>query len=325
MFDTFPGFWTPVMPATELGETPVAMTLAGERIVLFRAKEGPAALLDRCPHRGVALSLGKVVDGTLECPFHGWRFDGRGGCAHIPFNPGIQRGGTTSLPVREVGHLIWIYTGLEAEGEPAVPPALLRDKGRLEVVHEEWRTHWTRAMENMLDSPHLPWVHGGTIGRLMRKQMRPDSVFNQELVETPFGFEAHFSVDDGERSQINWWRPNGMELFILDKPFGFMRMHAWCIPTSHNHTRMLVVGVKDFGWAVNPFLGLTDGFNQKVLSEDRRVLESSDPPRVPASNLEQNVPSDKVTLRFRAWYQKHLAALDDAADLRRAQSPDVAA
>ena len=318
MFDTFPGFWTPVMGAAELRDQPVGMTLAGERIVLFRGKDGVGALLDRCPHRGVALSLGKVVDGTLECPFHGWRFDSRGGCAHIPMNPGAQRGGTTALPVRERGHLIWVYTGLQTDTEPYVPPALLREGGRIEIVHEEWRTHWTRAMENMLDSPHLPWVHGGTIGRGLRAQLRPDSTMHQELIDREFGFEAHFRMDEGEPGQINWLRPNGMELFILDTPRAFMRMHSWCIPTTHNHTRMLVVGVKDFGWAINPFLGLTEGFNRRVLGEDRHVLESSDPPRVPPPNQEQNVPTDKVTLRFRTWYHKHLAPLDDASEARRA-------
>lgn len=313
MFDTFPGFWTPVMGASELRDAPVGMTIAGEKIVFFRGKSGAAALLDRCPHRGVALSLGRVVDGTLECPFHGWRFGQDGGCAHIPFNPGTERPGTTAIPVREVGHLIWVYTGLQADSEPIVPPALLAGRGRVDVVHEDWSTHWTRAMENMLDTPHLPWVHRGTIGRSLRAEMRPDSSMHQELTETEWGFEDHFRIDDRNPSQINWRRPNGMELFILDKPFGFMRQHAWCIPTTRNHTRMLVVGVQDFGWAINPFLGLTSGFNRRVLGEDREVLQSSNPPRVPPPGDEQNVPTDKVTLRFRSWYYKHLAALDDAA------------
>jgi phenylpropionate dioxygenase-like ring-hydroxylating dioxygenase large terminal subunit len=169
-------------------------------------------------------------------------------------------------------------------------------------------------MENMLDTPHLPWVHGGTIGASMAKAIGPESTIHQELTETGFGFTDDFRVDARPPARINWWRPNGMELFILDKPFGFVRMHAWCIPTTHNHTRMLVAGVMDFGWLLNPFLFVGAGFNKRVLGEDRRVLESSDPPRVPPPADEENVPTDKVTLRFRAWYQRTLAHLDDAAD-----------
>jgi phenylpropionate dioxygenase-like ring-hydroxylating dioxygenase large terminal subunit len=53
--------------------------------VLFRDDAGkPHALLNRCCHRGVQLSLGKVVDGAIACRYHGWRYDGSGRCIHIP-------------------------------------------------------------------------------------------------------------------------------------------------------------------------------------------------------------------------------------------------
>ncbi len=312
MFDALPNFWTPVMAAADLADKPVGMVLAGEKIVLFRGKDGPAALLDRCPHRGVALSLGRIAEGQLECPFHGWKFDGKGHCSHIPFNPGLERAGVGALPARELGGLIWVYTGFEATEEPVVPPALLDKRFHLDVLTEEWSAHWTRAMENMLDTPHLPWVHRGTIGSSLWKRMRPDSKMNQEVTETDWGFEDRFQIDDGEGNQINWRRPNGMELFILEKPWGRMRTHAWCVPTTTDHTRMIVATATGFGW-LNVFAGLGRGFNRRVLGEDRAVLESSFPVRVPAPDDEQNVPTDKVTLRFRMWYLKNLAEREPPA------------
>ncbi len=53
-------------------------------IALFRTDEGVGALVDRCPHRNYPLSEGRVMKGTLECPYHGWRFARDGRCAEVP-------------------------------------------------------------------------------------------------------------------------------------------------------------------------------------------------------------------------------------------------
>lgn len=305
-FAELPGFWTAVLPAAELGERPVSTVLAGERVVLFRGRDGVGALLDRCPHRGVALSLGSVVDGELQCPFHGWRFGTDGGCTHVPFNPDVARGrlGASALPVREKGGLVWVYTGAAAPDEPHVPEALLRPGVRLGFHHEEWACHWTRAMENMLDTPHLPFVHRSTIGAGIRRAMREDSRLSQEITETPTGFEASFTLDGERPGKICWNRPNAMVLHILDGE-RLMRMHVWCVPTSADHTRMVVAAAQDFG-VLNPLLFVGDFYNRKIVGEDRAVVESSFPVKIPPPGEEQHVPTDKVTLRFRTWFYRHI-------------------
>ena len=76
LFEGFARVWTPVLPSRRVKRSPVGIRVAGEKVVLFRGPGGAVgALVDRCPHRGVALSLGKVGDdGCIACPFHGWRF-----------------------------------------------------------------------------------------------------------------------------------------------------------------------------------------------------------------------------------------------------------
>ncbi|MEI6225433.1 MAG: Rieske 2Fe-2S domain-containing protein, partial [Deltaproteobacteria bacterium] len=76
LFRGFAGVWTPVLLSRKVKRDPVGLRVAGEKVVVFRGRDGvPGALVDRCPHRGVALSLGRVEDdGCLACPFHGWRF-----------------------------------------------------------------------------------------------------------------------------------------------------------------------------------------------------------------------------------------------------------
>ena len=69
LFATMPGQWTPVLPLIEIGDGPVSFRVAGETLVAFRDAGGrPAALFDRCPHRGASLSLGtRLSDGSLQC------------------------------------------------------------------------------------------------------------------------------------------------------------------------------------------------------------------------------------------------------------------
>src|SRR5579871_4337670 len=79
------GHWFIAATSRELRRKPLATTLFGTPIVLFRDHAGkPGALIDRCPHRNVPLSLGQVAeDGTLRCSYHGWRFDTEGACKFI--------------------------------------------------------------------------------------------------------------------------------------------------------------------------------------------------------------------------------------------------
>src|SRR5437764_226212 len=76
------GHWFIAAMSREIRDHPVATTLFGTPLVLFRGASGRVgALLDRCPHRNVPLSLGQVGrDGTLQCAYHGWRFDTAGAC-----------------------------------------------------------------------------------------------------------------------------------------------------------------------------------------------------------------------------------------------------
>ncbi|WP_438008875.1 aromatic ring-hydroxylating dioxygenase subunit alpha [Sorangium sp. So ce321] len=314
MFEGFARVWTPVEVAGRLGSKPLAVRVAGEDVVLFRGAGGrAAALVDRCPHRGVALSLGRVgQDGCIECPFHGWRFDGAGACREIPLSdvPPEKRGrhAATALPVRELGGLLWLFTGpdAEGEGEPHVPDGLLDPRLSRSVHAQDWSTHWTRAMENMLDFPHLPFVHRSTIGRDMRRALRPGSVMHVDTAETPSGMQVHAWLDDQEQKgvRLDWVRPNGMVLRI-NIPGRDLRIHVFCTPIDAARTRMLLITTRDFG-RYNPLMRLSALFNRRILLEDRAVVESSRPAEVPEAHEEVSVATDRATLVFRRYYHREL-------------------
>ena len=163
MFEDFANVWTMAALGRDLlPGKPLPLVVAGERVVLFRDAAGaPAALLDRCPHRGAALSLGCLEKGEIQCAFHGWRFGSDGRCLYTPWNPDAKRDNlsATSLPVREAGGVLWLFTGPgPAPSEPAPPEALLRPDSHVFAQSVVWKVHWTRVMENMLDSPHVAFV-----------------------------------------------------------------------------------------------------------------------------------------------------------------------
>ena len=78
--------WYVACASSELADRkPLASTIYDTPLVLFRDSAGTAcALLDRCPHRNVPLSIGKMRDGQIMCVYHGWRFDGAGSCRAVP-------------------------------------------------------------------------------------------------------------------------------------------------------------------------------------------------------------------------------------------------
>jgi phenylpropionate dioxygenase-like ring-hydroxylating dioxygenase large terminal subunit len=311
MFEGFARVWSPLVLTRKLGRRPLRLILAGEAVVLFRGLDGAVgALIDRCPHRGVALSLGRVGDdGCLECPFHGWRFDTTGANRKVPLNPDAKRDllGASALPVREVGDMIWVYTapGAAAPTEPVAPDGLTAPGLLRTYLERDWACHWTRAMENMLDSPHLPFVHRRTIGQAYRRRMTETSAMEIDWEDTAYGGRSKAVLDGVETGAwLEFYRPNIMALTI-PIPGRHLRIHALVSPTESGRTRLTVVGSRDFAR-----LGLLDPLfswlNGRIADEDQAVVESSGPDEAPPPGAEPSVRTDRATLQFRKYYYETL-------------------
>lgn len=166
------GHWFIAATSRELRRRPLATTLFGTPVVLFRDNDGKAgALVDRCPHRNVPLSLGQVAeDGTLRCPYHGWRFDTEGACKFIPSltdSSDAKARRAHALPTVEQQGFVWVCTSPSQGGDEApdtVPHrfAYLGKKGYstvAQVVEAEGTMYST--IENALDVPHTAFLHRG--------------------------------------------------------------------------------------------------------------------------------------------------------------------
>ena len=163
-------FWYVAAWSHELADKPLGRVIVNEPVVLYRAPDGTlVALDDRCPHRRLPLSMGKVVEGgLLQCHYHGLRFDKTGQCVRIPGQNMIPPSAKVrSYPVVERYRWIWIWMGDPALADPAtIPDYHYLDspdwgaKGALFHV----KANWQLIVDNLLDLTHLAFVHETTIG-----------------------------------------------------------------------------------------------------------------------------------------------------------------
>src|SRR5262245_46608132 len=97
----------------EVNREPFARTVLGEPVVLFRLQDGRVtALQDRCAHRMMPLSKGRVVGDTLQCCYHGLTYDASGVCVHIPRQESPPSGfSVRSYPAAERYGAVWLWMG----------------------------------------------------------------------------------------------------------------------------------------------------------------------------------------------------------------------
>jgi phenylpropionate dioxygenase-like ring-hydroxylating dioxygenase large terminal subunit len=162
--------WYVAAWSSEIGDKPLGRRLLGEPVVLFRqADRSVAALLDRCPHRLVPLSMGVCVDGRIRCAYHGMEFDGTGRCVHIPAQTLIPpKAQIRNFPVIERYGLIWLWMGNPALANPSSIPKVERcGEPGWDVIDGGYQYHPSNVLniiENLMDPSHTTFLHSNTIG-----------------------------------------------------------------------------------------------------------------------------------------------------------------
>ena len=182
---------------------PVGVTRMGEKMVLWRDSQGKLSCVsDQCPHRGVALSVGKVLGDCIQCPFHGFQYDKTGACTLIPANgkdaavPKAMH--VRSYSVHEAHDFVYLWWGEPREDLPPLPWFDSIDESfSYATILDPWATHYSRAIENQLDVVHLPFIHHNTIGR-----------GNRTLVNGPL---ARLVPHEGDSDILNVWVYNEVD------------------------------------------------------------------------------------------------------------------
>ncbi len=209
-------YWYVLATSDELGDAPLARTLFGAPIVLFRSKLGHAgALVDRCPHRNVPLSLGAVKGERLMCAYHGWEFDGGGVCRAVPSLTGEPEGKARRVgayAVREQQGVVWVWG--QPDDTPDKEPhrfAMLGERGYTTVRRTvDAKGTLYSTLENALDVPHTAFLHRG----LFRSESRGITITAQ----------VRRSADRVVAEYLGEPRPPGLVARILS-PSGGMVTH----------------------------------------------------------------------------------------------------
>ena len=165
-------FWYPAARTTEIRAQKLTKALLLEvPLVLGRTAEGKAfAMRDACPHRGIPLSYGSVDGNTVECSYHGWRFDACSGqCVEIPSLTSqdklkVDRIFAGHYPCEERDGYVWVYMNAPGTRLPErVPeaPALKVFSEKYKITHLscELPSHIDHGIIGLMDPAHGPFVH----------------------------------------------------------------------------------------------------------------------------------------------------------------------
>ena len=279
--------WYIAAPASAVASRPVACTVLGEPLVLFRNADGrPAALLDRCLHRNMALSAGRVKRGCVECPYHGWTYDGDGRCTSIPSlavrgaHPGVPR--LPGYPATESDGYIWVFLG---EGAPPGGPFRFPHLGEAGWTSFRMRTRFPASaaacLENFLDCPHTVFVHRGWFRTRDARALRARVRRYADRVEVAFADEVP------ARSVVSaLFFPAAAPLvhtdrFVMpavsrvDYRFGPRRhfiITSQCTPVSEHETVVDTVITFRFG-RLGPLVRLLlEPVSRRIIRQDVRIL-----------------------------------------------------
>lgn len=174
--------WYVVAHSGELGAVPLARRVLDQRLVLFRTESGVAvALEDRCIHRLLPLSRGRIVGENVQCGYHGAEFNAAGHCIAIPGQAAVPAGAQVrSYPVQERQGFVWAWMGepAQAQGTPPCSVFSYLDDGDWRVLDGYLHLACSCLLvnDNLADISHTEFVHATTLGSGYVRSTRQDGV-----------------------------------------------------------------------------------------------------------------------------------------------------
>jgi len=300
--------WHVAMRSKDLPEDGVApVRLLGEDIVLWRSVETLSVWKDLCIHRGAKLSLGKVVNGCLQCPYHGWEYDRSGSCVRIPAQPPSRAipSKAKALPYLcvEKYDAVWVCLGDPVQPEPLLPVFEGHDM-RLFVSSHPLEAKAPRVVENYLDFSHLPYLHGGYLGD-------PE----KPIVED---YKVESSGDGLAAYGLRIWQPNpdgtGVGAYrtydyYCYRPFiaAFtkekVRSVLTATPVDEDRTVAWLFGMSDYRQEVTEEEAVK--WSNLIIGQDALAVESQRPELLPLDLQEElHLACDRLAIAYRRWLRE---------------------
>ncbi|PWA97900.1 Pheophorbide a oxygenase [Artemisia annua] len=316
--------WYPLYLAKNLpDDAPLGLTVFDKQVVLYRDGNGELQCYeDRCPHRLAKLSEGQIVDGRLECLYHGWQFEGEGKCVKIPQLPAdakIPRSACTkTYEVKDSQGVIWIWMSHKTPPNPSKIPWFenFARPGFVDIstIHELPYDH-SILLENLMDPAHVPISHDRTDWSAKREDAQALAFKVTERTDRGFagwwGREAEKSTPNFLRFEAPCNLQNNREIVDKDGVTNYFSGLFLCRPTGQGKSMLIV----RFGSTKrSPLAKLFPEwyFHQnagKVFEQDMGFLSSQNEilmkEKVPTKQLYINLrSSDTWVAEYRKWMDK---------------------
>jgi phenylpropionate dioxygenase-like ring-hydroxylating dioxygenase large terminal subunit len=304
--------WHVVARASTLAKgTPIAAKLLGIDLVVWRGTGGIQVWDDLCVHRGAKLSGGKVKDGCLQCPYHGWTYDEAGACVKIPAHPSQKapaRAHANVHPVRIAYDLVWTCLGIPS-GEPPPFPEW-DDPAFRKIPCGPYPFHalGPRVVENFLDAGHFPFVHAGFLGDPEHTEMedyeaeitatgviaRDLSIWQPDVHAARKSSKVLYTYEVLKPLTVRFTKTRDEELSsMIDiiTPVDAEESLAWPIIALNHHFEA-------------PLEGLIK-FQDEVTAQDVPIVESQRPEMLPLDlQAELHLRSDRTAIAYRQWLKQ---------------------
>jgi phenylpropionate dioxygenase-like ring-hydroxylating dioxygenase large terminal subunit len=321
----FINFWYVADESKNVTTEPLQVRMLGQEFVLFRDSAGNARCLSNiCIHRGGSLAEGRVEGDCIECPYHGWQYDGDGICRLIPSLGTAGKVGqrrVDAYPTVEKYGLVFAFLGdlPESERPPIMAiPEWGQDGWRPTSIRTEWDIDYLRSMENAVDPAHNEFVH---TTHIQRQKSKAFQVPDLELIDSEWGTAFHIEMpappltDEKMREVAKLDKPSIFHIkagvhgvssfwtYIQPNPQFLRHSYFFETPVDKGRTRIFFVDLR------NNMLDAEDDerviyMDKLVMDQDGKVMHGIRPRIPPLSNIRESlVPTDRHVLRFREFLQ----------------------
>jgi len=321
-------FWYPVARSDEvISEAPSRIRILSHDFVAYRDSAGAAHVLaDTCIHRGAALGEGKIIDDCVQCPYHGWRYNGAGECVLIPALPDDKppaRAKVDSYPVKERYGIVFAFLGNLPEDQR--PPLFeieefLADDWRAnEVMVFEVDYYYERSVENGLDPAHNEFVHPKQGNPGMKLDFKKTPITIDLLGDYGSGFMMPFSLaapknaamsqEMLEREEVvsagsGHFGPNVLITWLHFSEKNKFHQYFFEAPIDENRTRIFFINMRHF--MLDPAMDkrIMD-VNMEIAQEDIDVLVKLNPIRTPETTTKELlIATDTPVVKFREFLKE---------------------
>ncbi|GIV82659.1 MAG: chlorophyll a oxygenase [Anaerolineae bacterium] len=301
--------WHPVATMESLRERQIlGVRLLEEDIVLWQIDDQVLAWQDLCIHRGTRLSLGKVEDGALVCPYHGWSYDVSGRCVHIPAHPDQippAKARVKPYHARVQYGLIWVCLGEPSGDVPPFPE--WEDPAFRKILCGPYavRASGPRIVENFLDIAHFPFVHEGILGDKAHPEI---SDYRAEI--TSEGVVAQgvrvyqpdpYGTGKGDTVSYTYKALRPLTAYLLKEADG-PRFSILLTITPHAATESTAWMWMTMNYGHDIPEEKLRSWQDTIFSQDRPILESQRPELLPLDlQAELHLRSDRLAIAYRTW------------------------